>query len=205
MATEFSPAFKLAFDHSMIYEVGSFWDSSDPAVIAGKIDTAANRKKVGYVNIKQDRGGETKYGIAKNANPDLNIKTLDLADAMEIYMARYWVVGKCDKLTFPLSFIHYDGCVNHGISRAAKILQQAVGASIDGKIGANTLNLANNRNVPNTIREVANIRREFYNNIVRRNPSQKIFLKGWMRRINEIEETTLSLFDDSPVTHSAKR
>jgi O-methyltransferase involved in polyketide biosynthesis len=32
---------------------------------------------------------------------------------------------------------------------------------------------------------VIDIRKEFYENIVKRNPSQKVFLKGWMNRLND--------------------
>ena len=31
----------------------------------------------GYVNDPDDPGGETKYGIAKKSNPDVDIKTLN--------------------------------------------------------------------------------------------------------------------------------
>ena len=62
-------SFDKAVSHAMLYEVGKFWNESHPAVANGLIDTPANRKAVGYVNDKADRGGETKFGVAKNGMP----------------------------------------------------------------------------------------------------------------------------------------
>ena len=32
-----------------------------------------------------------------------------------------------------------------------------------------------------------NARKQFYNNIVKKNPSQKVFLNGWMNRLKVFE------------------
>jgi hypothetical protein len=74
--TTFTKPFEAAVDHAMLYEVGGFWNVNHPAVAGGLIDTPANRKAVGYVNDPADRGGETKFGVAVRANPDLNITNL---------------------------------------------------------------------------------------------------------------------------------
>ena len=39
----------------------------------------------GYNNDHEDLGGETKYGISKRWYPHLNIPTLSLEDAFQIY------------------------------------------------------------------------------------------------------------------------
>ena len=180
-----------AFNHAMLYEVGSHWDPSDPDVIAGNIDTALQRRKVGYVNIRADRGGETKYGVAQRANPDVNVAALDLAQTMEIYYARYWEASGCDQLSDPITIIHFDGATNHGVVRAIRFLQEAVGATIDGVLGPETLGLVRNANGISVINNIADLREAFYRRIVERDPSQTIFLNGWMRRISEVREFTL--------------
>lgn len=189
----FTAEFQKAFDHAMVYEVGAFFNSKDPDTIAGLYETSAQRRKVGYVNDPTDRGGETKYGIAKNANPSVNIKTLNLNKAMDIYFNKYWLLGKCDKLLFPVSLIHFDGCVNHGVGRAAKFLQVAAGVTADGVIGPVTINSANSKDAKILIKSIANQRKKFYNDIVASNPSQGKFLTGWMRRIEEVKEFTLAV------------
>lgn len=44
----------------------------------------------GYVNDPNDKGGETKYGIAKRWYPDIDIKNLTLEEAKQIYWKDYW-------------------------------------------------------------------------------------------------------------------
>lgn len=189
---DYPPEFVDAFNHAMLYEVGAFWDPTDPDVIDGKIETREQRRKVGYVNIPQDRGGETKYGVAQRANPDIPVRDLNLFGAMAVYFYKYWLVGKCDRMPHPLTIIHFDGCVNHGPVRAAKFLQSAVGVGVDGQIGDVTLQAIAEQDQATIIQNISAARAQFYNDIVARNPSQQIFLNGWMRRINEVTEYTLN-------------
>lgn len=189
---DFSAEYVYAFNHAMIYEVGGFWNPEDPDVIEGRMDTKDQRRKVGYVNIPEDKGGETKYGIARNANKDVDVRNLNLQETMEIYYDRYWLAGKCDKIPQVLAIIHFDGCVNHGVGRANKFLQQAVGVAADGVIGPATLAAINDGDESAMINEISLLRIDFYNAIVNRNPAQVKFLKGWLRRIDEVTDFTMS-------------
>lgn len=185
-------AFEAAFNHAMLEEVGKHWDPTDPDVIQGLIDTRQQKRKVGYVNIKQDRGGETKYGIAQNANPGISVRDLDLAGAMDVYYNEYWIDGHCDKLPYSVALIHFDGCINHGIGRANKILQEALGVTVDGVIGNQTLSAVNQVPQEEVIQKISDIRTNFYNRIVQRDASQSIFLNGWLGRISRVTEYSLS-------------
>ena len=185
MAT-YTKAFEQAIDHAMLYEVGGFWRADHPAVAQGLIDTPANRKAVGYVNDPNDRGGETKFGVAKNANMDLNITRLTWDQAKAVYFVRYWLAGKCDQLSPRTAVLHFDGCVNHGIIRANTFLQRAVGVKDDGVIGAVTLAKIKATNEMQLLSNVCAQREQFYRAIVANNPSQARYLTGWLRRINEM-------------------
>lgn len=187
--------FADAFNHAMLYEVGPWWNPRDPDVIVGNCSTKEQRRKVGYVNIPADRGGETKYGIAQKANPEISVYTLDLNGAMDVYFNKYWLRGKCDRIPYPVSLIHFDGCVNHGVARANKFLQRAVGVVDDGVIGNQTIQAVLNSAAPDLIRKISTIRTNFYQAIVNKDPSQRIFLNGWMRRINEVTDFTLSALE----------
>lgn len=189
---EFSHDFLHAFNHAMIYEIGGFFNPDDSEVIAGLYATREQRKKVGYVNIPADRGGETKYGIAQNANPEIAVRDLDLNGAMQVYFHKYWLMGRCDRLPYPLSIIHFDGCVNHGVKRANRFLQQSLGVADDGQIGNKTLGAVQEANLAELVTSIADRRRNFYQSIVNRDPSQGVFLNGWMRRINEVHSYTMS-------------
>lgn len=93
-------------------EVGPWFNASDPATIAGSIDTPANRRKCGYVNAKGDSGGLTKYGIASNYNPGINMTTLNLAQAEAIYQSKYWTANQCQNIPAPLCVVHFNAMVN---------------------------------------------------------------------------------------------
>lgn len=186
----FSKQFIDIFNHTMIYEVGGFWDPTDPDVIAGNMSNRSQRMKVGYVNDPDDAGGETKYGIAQNATRKV-VRDMNLEDAMVHYYNNYWLASNCNAMPAKLSLIHFDGCVNHGVRQAGKFLQRALGVVDDGIVGARTLDMINSLNdaeIIDAIESIAEQRVNFYNRIAERKPSQQKFLKGWLRRINEVKQ-----------------
>jgi len=185
----YSNAFEAAVDHSMLYEVGSFWKLT-PEVEAGLINTSVQRRAVGYVDDPLDRGGETKFGVALNANPDLDITNLTWAQAKAVYYDRYWVTGACEKLSERVAVLHFDGCVNHGVGRAKKFLQTSVGAVADGIVGANTLAAVNSKDPIDICNKICDLREKFYRDIVTNKPNQARFLNGWLRRIDEMRVFT---------------
>jgi lysozyme family protein len=180
-----SMKFEDAVAHAMKYEVGAF-NPADPEVIAGLISTPAQRKKVGYVNDPADKGGETKFGVAATANPGVKIATLTWPQAVEIYRAKYWMAGGCHLLNERVALIHFDGCVNHGVGRASRFLQQIAGVPQDGQVGQRTATALASLDPIQVCNSLAARREQFYQDIVISNPSQAKFLKGWIARINDI-------------------
>lgn len=122
----------------------------------------------------------TKYGIAANSYPNLDIKNLTLDQAKAIYKRDYWDKAKCDLLPNGLRFHVFDACVNSGISRGIKTLQQAAGVKDDGLIGPNTLAAVSSKSE----HEIFNIfyakRISFYTSL----SSFSNFGKGWMNRVS---------------------
>ncbi len=178
-------AYEFAVDHAMLYEVGGHWRLT-PEVEAGLIGTQQQRRNVGYVNDPLDPGGETKFGVAKNANPDLDITNLDWQGAKSVYYNRYWIPGSCGQLPPRIAVLHFDGCVNHGIGRANKFLQGSVGATQDGVVGPQTLNAIFNSDEFAICNAICDLRAQFYQSIVDRKPDQARFLGGWLRRVEEM-------------------
>jgi lysozyme family protein len=185
--------FEKALSHAMLYEVGGFWNLEAPGVREGLIKTKAQQKACGYVNDPADRGGETKFGVAKKANPDLDITNLTWEGAKRVYFKRYWLPGDCQDLPTRLALLHFDGCVNHGTGRAAIFLQRVVGAKADGDIGPATLKLVAQHDELVLIKKIAEARRQFYHQIVANDATQGKFLGGWLRRINETEAYVTNL------------
>lgn len=191
--SEYTHSFEEAVNHAMLYEVGGFWNVETPGVREGLIQTREQRKACGYVNDPLDNGGETKFGVAKKANPDLDITTLDWEAAKRVYYRRYWLTSNCDDITLfspRLAVLHFDGAVNHGVGRAAVFLQRAAGAAADGDVGPATLEAVKAKDDIALCHTICDIRTQFYNDIVARKPNQVRFLKGWLRRIDEMRVFT---------------
>lgn len=77
----------------------------------------------------------TKYGIAANTYPHLDIKNLTWAQAVEIYRKDFWLASRADRLPPSVGFQLLDGAVNSGIRQATRWLQRAVRVADDGIIG----------------------------------------------------------------------
>lgn len=69
-----------------------------------------------------------------------------------------------------------------GIKRVQKIL----GVTADGIVGPKTIDAVNAQDPKTLFTKVYNARADHFNAIVKANPSQKKWLKGWMNRINYI-------------------
>lgn len=133
----------------------------------------------GLSNNAADKGGLTKYGIARASHPDVDIINLTQDQAKAIYLKEYWNTSGCDKLKFELQYIHFDTAVNMGVGAAIKLLQKACGVESDGVIGSYTLNASQS-----VTPEVYLLHRLMhYNSIVVNDSSQLVFLKGWTNRV----------------------
>lgn len=130
-----------------------------------------------YSNHALDKGGKTKYGITDNTLrlykdkhknfPNINIHNLTKEQAAQIYYDEYWVKSGANKIKDKdLAYVHFDATVNHGLGNSKKFLEQS-GGDFDKYI---------------------EIRRNFYKAIVKNNPKQDVFYKGWMNRLDEIKK-----------------
>lgn len=181
----YTQAFETAINHAMLYEVGGFWKLT-PDVAAGLINTRDQRRAVGYTNDPTDRGGETKFGVAKSANPELNIASLTFEKAKAVYFRNYWISAKCDKLPGRLAALQFDGATNLGPKMASKLIQRAIGVLDDGAIGPMTLNAIAMFDEIKLCNLVCNRRNDYYNSIVANDQSQAKYINGWLRRVAEM-------------------
>lgn len=90
----------------------------------------------GYVDDKNDPGGETRYGISKRSYPNEDIPNLTLGRAREIYERDFWVQAGCHLYPSKLAIEVFDASVHHGPSRAVRLLQEALGLPETGAAGA---------------------------------------------------------------------
>ena len=121
----------------------------------------------------------TKYGIAANTYPDLDIKALTLDQAKAIYRRDWWDKIHADQLPGAVAFQLWDFAVNAGITRAVISLQRAVGVADDGKLGPRTLAAVNAMPEPDVIARFNAERLEFYASL----STWPTYGKGWARRV----------------------
>lgn len=147
----------------------------------------------GFVDHPTDRGGATNFGVTQRVYdtwrvrqglPVRTVRNIARDEAVGIYREQYWDAAKCEQLASVLRDIHFDAAVNHGVRRAAMLLQTACGVKEDGQIGPKTLQAASS-NPPLVLARYVVARYRFYGQIVQRDRSQLVFIVGWLRRMEE--------------------
>lgn len=155
-----------------------------------RVLTVVLKWESGYVNHPGDPGGPTNMGItlktlegwrgAPLTAEDVKALTHDEAEA--IYKARYWAACRCEAFEFPVALMVFDAAVNHGPGRAARLLQEALGVSVDGAIGPVTLDAAQAKDPVALATEIAARRMVFYGSL----KTFKTFGLGWSRRLMDV-------------------
>jgi len=160
----------------------------------------------GFVNHPADQGGPTKFGITQRTLSEWlgrpatvdEVRTLDEETAREIYMARYLTSSRIDTLppeTVPQVF---DMAVNMGPRRAVRILQEVLNLAgwrvdVDGTVGPETRCAAleaQEQMGPFLANGIADQRANFYRRLAAADPSQHVFLQGWLARAEAFKVPT---------------
>lgn len=142
-----------------------------------------------YSDDPRDSGGPTKFGISQKAYPNLTIeqiKSLKISDAKKIYFEDYWIASQCDKLWWPYNIAVFDFAVNCGVMLAKKMLQKAINVETDGKLGPITIKALGADF--NALDKYFEMRRGYYRTLCDLNAKNKVFLKGWLNRVNRLEK-----------------
>lgn len=155
----------------------------------------------GYSNHPNDKGGPTNFGIILSTlrswrrNPNLqasDVKNLDIDEAREIYKARYWDPLSLDAVeSMVVADIIFDQGINRGTKTIAKQVQKAcnkLGSKlvIDGDIGPRSIEAINGHYEEALWNEIFKGAQHSYISIVKRNPSQIVFLTGWINRTHKL-------------------
>lgn len=149
----------------------------------------------GFVNHPQDPGGMTNLGVTKATYEDwvgheVNeriMRGLTVSHVRALYKVKYWDAVRCDDLPAGLDLCVFDFAVNAGPNRAARYLQNMVGAKADGQIGPQTLSLVTQyvrgRSRAEAVMVYQDARSEYYR-MLKTFPT---FGKGWLRRVRDVE------------------
>lgn len=149
----------------------------------------------GYSYHPADKGGATNYGIteqvARKNGYNGSMKELPIDVAKSIYKKDYYNKFNLDKIKDNrIALSIFDWVVNSGVwgtKKAQQTINNILGTNlvIDGILGQRSINALNNININEFLEEYHNIQRQFYTAIVNNNPTQKVFLKGWMNRVDK--------------------
>jgi lysozyme family protein len=167
----------------------------------------------GYVNDPADRGGETYRGVSRRANPNwrgwellqkhLPLKRGDIVNdqelknaVAEVYWEKYFKERKFNHIQSCLVALQlFDFAVNGGYSVRGlqRLLNKRFNANIavDNLIGQQTVGAINSCDPQSLSIAILEWRKEHFDSIIMRDPSQSKFERGWnnrlayMRRVKE--------------------
>lgn len=149
----------------------------------------------GYIDHPNDRGGITNAGITLATYRDYcgqektprDLQNMSYETWQNIIKDMYWDRCRADEIpNQSLAELIVDWCVNSGVAGVRKV-QEIVGCKSDGIVGPITLSLINSSDPRHLFERIWNARQQFYINIVKRNPTQKVFMNGWMNRLNKFK------------------
>lgn len=156
-------------------------------------------RKSGFANDPKDLGGATQTGVTigtyrawckkhKVSEPTLdNLKSIPYKTWMSILKELYWDRWKADHIDSQsvadilVDFVWASGI--HGVKKP----QELLGVTPDGIVGNKTLAAVNSRGPVTLFHQLKALRIKFVEDIVKRSPSQKKWLKGWKNRIEDIK------------------
>lgn len=153
-----------------------------------------------YSNHKSDRGGATRFGITRKTASlwrgrdvtDEEMKSFPLSEAKEIYEKLYWKTNNLDCVDHPATACAiFDIGVVCGTRSAARLAQRACNERgkelrVDGVLGRNSLAAINSLSHGEFIRAFADLAAARFRGIVERNPRQRVFERGWLRRADRL-------------------
>lgn len=158
--------------------------------------------EAGWADHPADHGGPTMRGITERIFLEASTRGIipsstrhrDLTadQARAIYRKLYWEPARCDEFPPPLDLLLFDGYVNHRPGPAVELMQRALRVDDDGRIGPATISaaLANPRPSLVVARYIV-VREDFYEQIVRNEPSQAAFIRGWKNRLVTIHREAM--------------
>jgi lysozyme family protein len=149
----------------------------------------------GYVDHPVDPGGRTNFGITQatydhwrrsKGVPLQNVKRIQPQEVKWIYWENYWTPAKCDLMVLHLAIAQFGTSVNFGVTGSVKFLQDVLNVGVDGIWGPITQAAFEKNNSRQTAIAIVEARIRYRHQRVAQNPTQKVFLQGWLNRDNAL-------------------
>ena len=199
--------------------LGFRWPGDEPEISAHEAPNAlfANalahvlEMEGGFTNDPDDPGGPTNKGIilevfARNTGRMVNagnraqlireLRQIDDGLVREIYQRRYWRPSRAGEMAPAIALMHFDASVNHGLTGAARLLQQALhkqtpSLDVDGEIGPLTMAAVRRADREKLLDDYASARRVKYRSL---HHFWK-FGRGWLNRVARTQSRARALLD----------
>lgn len=149
----------------------------------------------GYVNHPSDPGGATNKGVTQGVydsyrrQKGLSLRSvlyITDTEVQDIYQNLYWKPARCDIMSRAMAIVHFDTAVNFGVTGSILFLQETLGVSADGSFGPMTEAALTRSNNTATARRYVQGRINYRYDRVAEDPSQQVFLQGWLNRDNDL-------------------
>lgn len=158
-------------------------------------------RKKGFAHDPDDRGGATMIGITlstfaawrkakgRPAPSVRDLKAISYSEWRDIVEHDFWQRCKADDLRSQSVAVMLADFTFHSGAHGIKALQKILAVQPDGIVGAKTLTAANNTEAHVLFAALKAARLRFLAAIVKNNPKQQKFLKGWTARVEALAFT----------------
>lgn len=152
----------------------------------------------GYVHHKNDKGGATNRGVTYNTWEDYckrkgkeasltTLRHMTKEEWRDIFTEHSWNPWQADKIASQrVANICVEWSWMSGARTAIKKVQKLLGVTADGIVGPKTLAAINGHSGDALFGQIKELRKKFYYGIVKQDPTQQIFLKGWLNRLEDL-------------------
>ena len=209
----YTPRFRAAVTDLLVTEGGARF-VNDPVDRGGATRYGISLRFLAAEGaFDEDGDGRADFDLDMDGDIDgQDIRQLTAGDAIYLYHRCFWQRLEADSFPRPMGEMLFDQAVNGGLATAGKLLQRAINEclmrrpgtrkgvtllKVDGVIGPVTRTCLQQilqhpgSGMPALIAAYRDAVRERYRAIVRRWPSQKRFLRGWLARADQLGRSAM--------------
>lgn len=156
----------------------------------------------GFFNHPLDPGGPTNFGIIQSRYdqyrnskklPRRSVRDITVAEYTEIYDVYYWEPVRAKWLDGTLGLALFDTAVNMGVGGAIRRLQMSLEVPLTGKWTQAISDVIHESDQLEVALNICKLRIAKRYDRIRERPDQKVFLKGWLNRDNDLMRKVKSM------------
>lgn len=174
-----SPETEVFYDalyFTLSVEGGISRDPRDPGNAGGFVTAHGVTQKT-YDHWRQKKGLFTQH-----------VTKITQCELETLYYEEYFLPNRSYLLAPKLAVALFDTAVHTGPTRAVKILQKALGVTVDGRLGSLTLRASRYQPAEKLLNRFLQEREAFYELLSKKKPALQVFLRGWRNRIQLLRQ-----------------